>query len=106
MSSVRMVKFLHRNSINLLFVCRQIYSETALLPYKLNTFVINCYHPRSIATFLNRRTSAQIKLMLDVTGQWAKRKPRRNELCDKRMSASEWLMCLRTQGDTAAEFWV
>ena len=106
MSSDHTVKFLHRNPINLLFACRQIHSETAHLPYKLNSFVINTYHPRTIATSLNRRTSVQIKLMLDVMGTWTKRKRRRNEICDMRMSAGEWLVRLRAQGDTAAEFWV
>lgn len=34
-----------RNGTQLLRTCRQIYSETALLPYKTNTFVFETYTP-------------------------------------------------------------
>ena len=34
-----------KRPINLLFVCRQIYAETALLPYKVNTWVIELHRP-------------------------------------------------------------
>ena len=34
-----------KRPINLLFVCRQIYAETALLPYKVNTWVIELDRP-------------------------------------------------------------
>ena len=97
-----MISFHHRNPVNLLYVCRQIYSETAPLPYKLNSFVIDTYNSRSIVTFLKRRTPAQIELMMDVTRRPDKR-------CYwasyKRMSAAEWIVCLRTQWDPAAQYW-
>ncbi|KAI4701716.1 hypothetical protein J4E81_003456 [Alternaria sp. BMP 2799] len=37
---IRITDSRHKDAINLLYVCRQIYIETALLPYKLNRFVI------------------------------------------------------------------
>ncbi|KAI4920416.1 hypothetical protein J4E85_009183 [Alternaria conjuncta] len=43
----------HRHAIPLLFVCRQIHSEVAILPYKVNVFllIVDCY--LDLADFLN-----------------------------------------------------
>ncbi|KAI4701713.1 hypothetical protein J4E81_003453 [Alternaria sp. BMP 2799] len=55
----------------LLFVCRQIYAEVALLPYKLNRFKISgnlCY---DLYFMLDRRTEKQIALMEEVWWMYA-----------------------------------
>jgi len=51
--------------IALLFVCRQIHAETALLPYALNTFLIGDISLGEDAAlgFLGRRTPAQLQSM-------------------------------------------
>jgi len=48
--------------VNLLSVCRQIYAETALLPYKLNFFAVSNWHAL-LSPFLERRTQAQLDVM-------------------------------------------
>jgi len=68
-----------RRPINLLFVCRQIYAETALLPYKVNTWVIELDRPwenqrlgldhhylYDPALFLDTLTAAQREVMQNV----------------------------------------
>ena len=54
-----------RHSEPLLFVCRQIYREVAILPYKLNNFFVSfdCY--ADLGGFLEQRTPDQ----LDVPAQ-------------------------------------
>jgi len=53
-----------RERFGLLFTCRQIYAETALLPYKLNTFVVGGHDPIvNLKTFLGRRSEAQRYVM-------------------------------------------
>jgi len=55
-----------RHTEPLLFVCRQIYAEVALLPYKLNVFfvTVDCYP--NLADFLNQRTQTQLDLTVKV----------------------------------------
>lgn len=48
--------------VNLLSVCRQIYAETALLPYKLNFFAVSNWHAL-LPPFLKRRTQVQLNVM-------------------------------------------
>ncbi|KAI4647680.1 hypothetical protein J4E93_004090 [Alternaria ventricosa] len=55
-----------RHSEPLLFVCRQITSEVALLPYKLNVFSINFHRYADLGDFLNQRTPDQLDLMVKV----------------------------------------
>ncbi|KAI4673376.1 uncharacterized protein J4E88_008989 [Alternaria novae-zelandiae] len=58
----------------LLYVCRQIYAETALLPYALNIFAIwdlsvyplPTWGSSKLYAFLERRTPAQIEAMTEV----------------------------------------
>ncbi|KAI4673377.1 uncharacterized protein J4E88_008990 [Alternaria novae-zelandiae] len=64
------VKSRDKNLLSLLYVCRQIYSETAFLPYKLNSFEICRSSPVSLVAFLKRRTATQIELMQDVIRRW------------------------------------
>jgi len=53
-----------RKRFGLLFTCRQIYAETALLPYKLNTFSVRGLLPLvALENFLCRRTQAQMQVM-------------------------------------------
>ena len=52
-----------RYPLALLFVCRQIHAETALLPYALNTFLvgdITCYIDDALG-FLRNRSPAQLR---------------------------------------------
>jgi hypothetical protein len=42
------------NALGLLRVCRQIYAETALLPFKEGTF--KCYYPADMSTWLMKRS--------------------------------------------------
>ena len=55
-----------RHNETLLFVCRQIYQEVAILPYKLNIFFISfdCY--ADLGEFLKQRTPDQLDLMVKV----------------------------------------
>ncbi|KAI4644823.1 uncharacterized protein J4E79_010958 [Alternaria viburni] len=69
-SSGYVVKSRDKNLLSLLYVCRQIYSETAYLPYKLNSFEICRDSPVSLVAFLKRRTATQIELMRDVIRRW------------------------------------
>ncbi|KAI4948611.1 hypothetical protein J4E86_007959 [Alternaria arbusti] len=60
----------HRNwpdpvNISLLYACRQIYFEAALLPYELNTFVVSGT-VSAFKDFLAHRTSAQIGALARV----------------------------------------
>ncbi|KAI4647677.1 hypothetical protein J4E93_004087 [Alternaria ventricosa] len=64
-SCAYVVKSRDKNLLSLLYVCRQIYSETAFLPYKLNSFEICRSRPVSLVAFLKRRTATQIELMQD-----------------------------------------
>ena len=54
--------------ISLLQVCRQVHTETCLLPYKLNTFeccsdVLRCEAVCELKTFLAMRSEAQIAVL-------------------------------------------
>jgi hypothetical protein len=51
------------NNIALLYVCRQIHSDAALLPYALNMFSVWGPH---MGLFLERRLPAQISVMTAV----------------------------------------
>jgi len=55
-----------RHAEPLLFVCRQIYAEVAMLPYKLNVFFINSYCYMNLIDFLEQRTPDQFDLMVKV----------------------------------------
>ena len=55
-----------RHSEPLLFVSRQITSEVALLPYKLNVFSINFHRYADLGDFLQQRTPDQVDLMVKV----------------------------------------
>ena len=55
---------------SLLFVCRQIYSEIAILPYALNKFVVLTTRLRDLQVFLDRRTQEQVELMRDVSWEF------------------------------------
>ncbi|KAI4641894.1 uncharacterized protein J4E78_010324 [Alternaria triticimaculans] len=50
----------------LLFVSRQINSEVALLPYKLNVFSITFHRYADLGDFLKQRTPDQLDLMVKV----------------------------------------
>ena len=55
-------------SISLLRVCRQVYTETCLLPYKLNTFEFRsfewpCRFEYRLKKFLAMRSKAQLALL-------------------------------------------
>jgi len=63
-------KFSGNNGFKLLNVSRQVYQETALLPYKLTTFKIGlsgtwCYEKKrnAIKGFLDRRSKVQIEVL-------------------------------------------
>ena len=58
------------SSAPLLFVCRQIHSEVALLPYRLNKFIVAGMYLSAMREFLKRRTPAQLELMRDVRWRW------------------------------------
>jgi hypothetical protein len=53
-------------SLNLLRVCRQVYTETCLLPYKLNTFDFVGGSACVIKKFLAMRNEAQIAVLSKV----------------------------------------
>ena len=59
----------------LLLVCRQIYSEVAILPYKLNIFSFKLFDFPYFSNFLEQRTQEQLDLMTEVrcpgTSFWA-----------------------------------
>ncbi|KAI4946679.1 hypothetical protein J4E91_006850 [Alternaria rosae] len=50
----------------LLFVCRQIHWEAAILPYELGTFMITGRFYADLRAFLQRRTPEQIAVMREV----------------------------------------
>ncbi|KAI4613396.1 uncharacterized protein J4E87_009863 [Alternaria ethzedia] len=81
----------HKDPINLLYVCRQIYIETALLPYKLNRFVIWTEDSRNLVTFLKGRTSAQIEVMSYVARRYTKYFHMLGWRHWTFMSATEWI---------------
>ena len=58
-----------RHSEPLLFVCRQIHLEVAILPYKLNVFFINSYGYIGLFDFLQQRAPDQLDLMVKVMCQ-------------------------------------
>ncbi|KAH7399632.1 hypothetical protein BKA66DRAFT_452248 [Pyrenochaeta sp. MPI-SDFR-AT-0127] len=51
-----------RYPISLLFVCRQLHAETALLPYSLNEFYFISYE-RTASCFIKARKPAQIRAL-------------------------------------------
>jgi len=73
----------------LLFVCRQIYSEVALLPYKLNRFMVSGNLSYDLYLMLYRRTSKQIELMEDVWWMYSSGQSKQ-----WRRSGLEWLRFL------------
>ncbi|KAI4706352.1 hypothetical protein J4E89_009086 [Alternaria sp. Ai002NY15] len=73
-------------NVSLLYVCRQIHLETALLPYELNIFVVYG-HYNAVKDFFERRTTAQIGAMARV-----ERGPQVNMGV---RTASDWLDRLR-----------
>jgi len=73
-------------NVSLLYVCRQIHFETALLPYKLNVFV-DSGNDSAFQDFFAHRTLAQVGALARV-----RRQP------DTRLEArpaTEWLVRLR-----------
>ncbi|KAI4948613.1 hypothetical protein J4E86_007961 [Alternaria arbusti] len=58
------------SSAPLLFVCRQIHAEVALLPYRLNKFIVSGKYLSAMREFLKRRTPEQLELMRDVRWRW------------------------------------
>jgi hypothetical protein len=72
--TIRMLHFRHglnlryglELSINLLRVCHQVYTETCLLPYKLNTFDFIGASACVIKKFLAMRNEAQIAVLSKV----------------------------------------
>ena len=54
---------------SLLFVSRQIHSEVAILPYKLNIFSFRLYNLLDLSNFLDQRTQEQLDLMTEVRCQ-------------------------------------
>ncbi|KAI4706351.1 hypothetical protein J4E89_009085 [Alternaria sp. Ai002NY15] len=55
-----------RHSEPLLFVSRQITSEVALLPYKLNVFFVAVFRYADLIDFLQQRSPDQLDLMVKV----------------------------------------
>ena len=64
--------FSGNNGLDLLYVSRQVYQETALLPYELATFHFGCDNfefldiPEAWRRFLGRRSNMQIEVLGDV----------------------------------------
>lgn len=73
----------------LLFVCRQIYAEVALLPYKLNSFIVSGERITDLFSMLHRRTPEQTRLMGEVC--WMYSHDQRDEWT---RSGAEWLRLL------------
>jgi hypothetical protein len=79
------IQHIRRHPLNLLYVCRQIYSETAVLPDKLNSFdIYNEFNCKVLVEFLKERTEAQVEVMERVLNSFNPEK-----MGDK--SAKEWL---------------
>jgi hypothetical protein len=79
------IQRIRRYPLNLLYVCRQIYSETAVLPYKLNSFdIYNEFNCKVLVEFLKERTTAQVEVMQRVLNSYNPEK-----MGGK--SAKEWL---------------
>ena len=55
-----------RHSEPLLFVCRQIHLEVAILPYQLNVFFVTVFRLLDLIDFLQQRTPDQLDLMVKV----------------------------------------
>jgi len=61
--------FSGNNGLDLLYVSRQVYQETALLPYQLATFHFGCDNfefldiPEALRRFLGRRSKMQIEAL-------------------------------------------
>ena len=81
-----------KNVANLLFVCRQTYAETALLPYSLNSFVFLTISVQSIGNFLKRRTPAQIEHIHDLSCEYVGSRTSYGYL---RFPATNWMATLQ-----------
>jgi hypothetical protein len=55
-----------RDMLSLLSICKQVYQETALLPYALNTFSLQTYSWNGVRALLEKRSNAQIKTLKRV----------------------------------------
>ena len=55
-----------RHSEPMLFVCRQIHLEVAILPYQLNVFFVTVFRLLDLIDFLQQRTPDQLDLMVKV----------------------------------------
>jgi hypothetical protein len=82
-----------QNHLSLLFVCRQIHAETALLPYELKTFSMLSPGRSYLVKFLERRTVVQREVMAGVKWSWYESAPEIH-------SAVEWLRMGRVRKDS------
>ena len=82
-----------QNYMSLLFVCRQIHAETALLPYELKTFSMLSPGRSYLVKFLERRTIVQREVMASVKWSWYGFAPEMH-------SAVEWLRMSRVRKDS------
>jgi hypothetical protein len=73
----------NRNTLALLRTCRQIYSETALLPYKSSTYSCDLWQPLSHGLrHMKRFQRAQIEdLQVELDLPWSRNPVRIQELC-------------------------
>ncbi|CAE7000757.1 hypothetical protein CFE70_001059 [Pyrenophora teres f. teres 0-1] len=58
-------RFFH-NDIALVYVCRQLNAETALLPYALNSFIYRYYGRDSAENFVHQRSLEQLRVMKSI----------------------------------------
>ena len=82
-----------QNYLSLLFVCRQIHAETALLPYELKTFSMLSPGRSYLVRFLERRTVVQREVMAGVKWWWYGSAPEMH-------SAVEWMRMSRVRKDS------
>jgi hypothetical protein len=86
LGDIPIIKYPRRTTpLNLLYTCRQIHTETALLPYALNVFHFTGGKAAiSLQAFLKKRTPAQIKAICRM------RAFRSERLEPYELSGTEW----------------
>ena len=87
-----------RHAIPLLFVCRQIYSEVVILPFKLNVFSFRLCNYFDLSNSLERRKQEQLDLMMEVRCQ--RTSPSYAEV--HVASAAIWIECFQKREKRAA----
>ncbi|KAL1794580.1 hypothetical protein ACET3X_006396 [Alternaria dauci] len=82
--ALRKIQPTGRPNLSLLYVCRQLHDETALLPYMLTSFDVNYSMTtwnkyRDMKLFLEKRSRAQIEALADVRLRYNQGSVRRME---------------------------